>query len=57
MSANCVTVQKNLVDLLKSQDVPFYILSRDKEETRRLKKELKACKNLLKVQDDNQKQL
>lgn len=55
--ANCVTVQKNLVDLLKSQDVPFYILSRDKDETRRLRKELKACENLLKVQDENQNQL
>ena len=55
--ANCVTVQKNLVDLLKSQDVPFYILSRDKEEIHRLRKELKACENLLKIQDDNQKQL
>ena len=51
--SNCVTVQKDLVDLLKTQDVPFYVVSRDKEEIKRLRKELSACENLLKVQGDS----
>ena len=54
---NCVNIQNDLVHLLKSQDVPFYVLSRDKVEINRLKKELKACENILTVQGNNQREL
>ena len=52
---NCVNVSKQLQEVIDTQDVPFSIVSRDKEEIKKLRKELSACENLLKVQYENQK--
>lgn len=50
---NCVTIQKDLVDLLKTKDVPFYVITRDKEEIKRLRNELRGCESILKNQSEN----
>ena len=46
-----------MVDFLKTMDVPFYVVSKDKEEIRRLRKELKGCENLLKNQDEKYRKM
>ena len=50
---NCVTVSKDLQEVVASQDPS--IISRDKAEIKRLRKVLAACENLLKIHHEKQK--
>ena len=50
---NCVTVSKDLQEVVGSQDVPFSIISREKAKIKRLRKVLAACENLLKIHHEN----